>query len=106
FLDGDTASHRIVFPFNGTWTFQLLVTARSANGESGGFQANGVIKNVNGNTTFVGGGTTMAVPAIASDVAGWTVSAAIVNNALSVSVTGNSATNRWVARIHTAEVIY
>lgn len=104
FLDG--SSQRMVLPTNGTWSFDILVTVRGTNGQSGGFRTNGVIKVYNGTTTMVGGVNPITVPVIATDVGAWNVAVSADNThgALAVKVNGDSNTNRWVATVHTTEV--
>ena len=105
FLDGN--SDLLVMPANSTWSFEIMVSVRKANGDSGGFKANGVVKNVSGTITVQGG--TLTVPAIVTpDVGTWkvTVSADSVHHAMAVHVFGDSSTNRWVAAVRTTEVTY
>ena len=90
---------------NSTWTFDVLVTGRSSSGDSGGFRTNGVIKDVNGTLTLLGGPLSVAT---IHDEIGATVlmSADNTHRALVIKVNGNSATDRWVATVHTTETIY
>lgn len=104
FLDG--ASERMVLPSNGTWSWDVVVSVRETNGNSGGFHTNGVIKAYNGTITMVGGVNPINVPPIAADVSSWkvSVSADTSNGSLDVKVNGDTSTNRWVATVRTTEV--
>jgi hypothetical protein len=103
FLDG--ASKRMTVPVNTTWTFEILVVARSTAGEVAGYTINGLINGA-GNTTSLPGFT---VNTIYESDPNWgvSVSADDVNDALVIRATGNTGdTIRWVASIRTAEVRY
>jgi hypothetical protein len=110
-LDG--ASRRITVPLGGTWTFEVLVVGRSSSGTSAGYKICGVIEN-NPHPTIPGQGQCVLVGSTAiaferEDVPAWnaTVEADIDGEALVVRVFGQSGQNiRWVATVHTAEVIY
>jgi hypothetical protein len=110
FLDGQYGGNQqMLVPNNGTWMFDVMVVVRDANGNSAGFKTNGVVKNFSG-TTSLNGTTagTISIPAIYSDLAGWTasVSADNVNKSLKITVNGFNSTNRWVATVHTTEVLF
>jgi hypothetical protein len=102
FLDG--AGQRLTVATNSTWTFDVLVTGRTAGGNSAGYQIRGVIKNIGGVATIVGSPT---FTLLAEDVSAWDASVAALNQALSIRVNGfGGATIRWVATVRTAEVIF
>jgi hypothetical protein len=102
FLDG--ATQRLTVTNGATWTFHILVVARSSTGQSAGYEIKGLIENDGGTVAFVG------TPTYASweDVPAWTLAAQAdnVSKALVVKVTGAAGTNiRWVASVRTAEVL-
>ncbi len=105
FLDG--ASERMLVPTNGSWTFQIIIVARTTSGSSACFKAEGGIKNVGGTVSLIGAPT---VNQIASEIAGVTLPQIQANNtaqALAIRVTGpNGQRIRWVARVQTAELIF
>ena len=97
------AKHWSVYP-NRTWTFDILVTARSDSGQSAGYSIRGVIENVGGNTAIVG---TLSEEVLGEDDTTWgvTVEADNATNSLVINVTGAAGVNvRWVATVRTAEV--
>jgi hypothetical protein len=98
-LDGVGA--RMTIPTGQTWAYQLLVSARSTNGNSGGWKYEGLIKNVSGTTSMVG---TPLKTALAKDVAGWDVTLSATNSSLVIKGTGDSTKVRWVASVRTSEV--
>jgi hypothetical protein len=105
FLDG--LSERMVISTNSTWAYDILVTGRASNGNSGAYQLRGTIKNNAGTTTLVTG--TPAQLVLGEDIPTWdaTVVADNVHDALVVRVTGSAATSiRWVAKVTTVEVTY
>jgi hypothetical protein len=109
FLDGDAATQRVLIPSDGTWTFQVQVTARNASGGSAGFKADGVIQTVSGTTSLngVAGGQISATSLYqVSPSMGVTVLADDTHDALAIKVHGGSSTNRWVATVRTTEVRY
>jgi hypothetical protein len=100
-LDG--AGARMTVPNGATWTVEVFLVARNDAGSSAGWRFTGVIKNVGGNTDYVG------QTSLLRDDGGWdgkaTVDADDGNDALRVKVTGQAATNiRWVAAVRTVEV--
>lgn len=101
FLDG--VAERMKIPVGATWTFDLLITARSTNGNSSGWQVRGVIENVNGTVSKIG---SFPKTAIGEDVTAWAVdiNADDVNDCLSVKATGDTSAIRWVASVRTVEV--
>lgn len=103
FLDG--AAERMLVPTGGTWTFLVLVAARSSSGGSAGFRLEGVIKNVNGTVSLVGAPT---VTGLGSDITGLSnpqVAADNTNKALILRVTGVTGQRiKWVARVQTTEL--
>ncbi len=102
FLDG--LGQRITIPDGRTMTFQILVTARDISGNSAGYRFEGVIKNVGGTVSLVGGGPLTPVMT-KEDVSSWDarVVADDTNDALVIEVKGDSGV-RWVAAVRTAEV--
>jgi hypothetical protein len=104
FLNGST--ERMTLPPDSTWTFDILVAARSSGGSAAGYEIKGVIENQGGVTSFVGVPT---VTALGEQVAAWNadVEADNANDALAIKVTGAAATTiRWVATVRTVEVIF
>ena len=103
FLDG--SSRRMTLPGNATWSFDILVVGRRADGASAGYHFQGVIKNGTGTTQLVG---PVAKTVLGQDQ-GWdaSVQADDAMAALVVKVTGGAgATIRWVAASRTAEVAF
>lgn len=103
FLDGSGA--RMVLPANSTWAFDILVSGRAANGDSGAYHIRGAIKNTSGATSLVGS----LAKDVFENVSGWdaTVVADDTNDALEVKVTGAASTSiRWVTSVRAAEVLY
>lgn len=97
---------RINVPANSTWTYDILVTGRTAGGSSAGYQIRGVIENNAGTTALVGSPT---VTVLAEDVAAWDATVVADNSfdTLVVRVTGAAATTvRWVASVRTVEVTF
>lgn len=105
FLDGSGA--RMVIPSGGRWTFDILISAGTTNGNTAGYEIKGVLKNFSGTTSIVGANTTTTL-ANDAGAASWSVSAVAdnSNSALAVKVTGDSTTIRWVATVRTSEVVY
>jgi len=99
FLDGVGA--RMTIPTGQTWAYQLLVSARCTNGNSGGWKFEGLIKNVSGTTSMVG---TPLKTALAKDVTAWDVALSATNSSLVIKGTGDTAKVRWVASVRTSEV--
>ncbi|HEY5912659.1 MAG TPA: hypothetical protein VJA21_18820, partial [Verrucomicrobiae bacterium] len=102
FLEMNT-SQRMIVPANTTWTFQILVSARSSAGEAAGYTITGMIGRA-GDITYAPVYT--VTPIYESDAA-WnvTVAADDANDALVIWVTGNTGDDiRWVASVRTAEV--
>jgi hypothetical protein len=102
FLDG--SSRRLTIASGRTVTFDILVVARSYNGESAGYRIIGVIENVGGNTTLIG---TLSKTDLGEDDTDWdvTVGADDNNDALRIQVQGGTSdTVRWVATVRTVEV--
>lgn len=98
-------SQRITVGVNRVMTFEILVVARDINnGDSGGWTARGVIKNVGGAVSFVG---VPSVTLLAKNVGAWafTVQANDALDALRLLVTGVAGRSiRWVAYVRTVEV--
>jgi len=108
FLDGATATQRMIVPKGGKWAFDILVIASSSTGATAGYQIKGVIKNVASTTALVGLAVTTSLAADAG-TATWMVSAQADNadGALAIKVTGAAATTiRWVATVRAAELIF
>lgn len=108
FLDGATATQRLVIPNNSVVTFSIFVTARRTDATGGGASykfEGGIRKDATAaSTTFIG------IPAktvLGETNAVWdaNIVADTTNGALSISVTGEVAkTIRWVAAVNTVEV--
>jgi len=108
FLDGDAATQRMKIPAQGTWTFDILVAARTGTGNSAGYRLSGVVRNHLGATALVGA---PAKTVLAEDLAAWDVwvEADDANDALVIkAVTPGTALTptRWVATVRTTEVIF
>lgn len=104
FLDGST--ERLTLEDGQTFTFHILVVARSDSGQSAGYRIYGLVERVGATTSFVG---TPNVSALGEDVAAWNVAvlADNANEALIIRVTGSANTQiRWVASVRTAEVAW
>ena len=101
----DESLSRLTIASGRTMTFDILITARTAAGDSGGYRIAGVIENVSGVTALVG---TPVVTVLGEDVAAWDarVIAGDTNDALLIQVQGNGETIRWVAVVDTAEVAW
>ena len=108
FLDGVTATQRLVIPNNSVVTFSILVAGRrtDATGGGAGYRLEGVIRKdtTAASTTFVG---TPSRVVLGETNAGWNASvlADTTNGSLTVQVVGETAkTIRWVATVQTTEV--
>jgi hypothetical protein len=102
FLDG--ASQRLTVATDRVVTFDILVVARDAQGNSAGYSAQGVIENWGGATAFVG---TPTVTTLGEIVASWdvTLDDDDANDALVIQVEGSAIWDtRWVAVVRTVEV--
>lgn len=95
----------LTLPPTRTLTYDILVVGRSNAGESAGYYCWGVIENVGGTTTVLGGGPCME---LGQDDSNWDaqVVADDTHDALAVQVQGNGETIRWVATVRTAEVAW
>jgi hypothetical protein len=102
YLDGSTV--RLTLATGRTVTFDIVIAARSSDGESGGYHCWGVIERVGDATTLIGSECTNW----GEDDAAWSARAQgdDANDALLVQVLGNGETIRWVAMVRTAEVSY
>lgn len=104
------ASELITLPDNGTFTFDVLLTARRTDttGESAGYRFTGVIdRNTGAASTALVGSVTKTV--IAEDTAAWDADIQVdtTYGGFTVRVTGEAGkTIRWVAVVQTAEVAY
>lgn len=103
--DGRTASVKVTEtlfdPYYGPadMSFNALVTGRTVNGESAGYEIKGMIGR---NGILVGPPN---VTVLGADNASWNASAVATNGTLAISVTGTENTTiRWVASIRTVEV--
>lgn len=108
FLDGDAATQRLRIPAESTWTFDILVSARTDAGASAGYRVTGVIRNNAGATSLVG---TPIKTVLGEDIAIWDVfvEADNVNDALAVKAYGVGTPvvpTRWVATVRTTEVVF
>lgn len=108
FLDGATATQRIVVPNNSVWTFDILIAARrtDATGGGAGYRFLGVLRKdtTAGSITFIG---TPSKSVVGETNTAWNavISADTTNGSLKVEVTGEAAkTIRWVATVQTTEV--
>ena len=100
----DNVAARMTVTSGQSWTFNILVVARSTTGgNTAGYQVSGVIENNGGTTSLVGSASKTV---FGEDVAAWdiTVSADDTNDALVIKATGDNSTIRWVATVRTAEV--
>jgi len=103
FLDG--AGERMTIPSGQSWTYDILVVARSTTGgNSAGYQVLGVIENQRWHDILIGGGTKTV---LGETFRPWdiTVSADDTNDALVIKATGDTSTIRWVATVRTVEVV-
>jgi hypothetical protein len=93
----------MAIPVGATWTFDILVSARSSTGNSAGYRILGVIENNGGTTAIVGSAPTTT---IAEDISTWDVAVSADNtaDALVIKVTGDATNVRWVATVRTTEV--
>lgn len=104
FLDGK--SERVNIPDNSTWTFDILVTGRTADGSSAAYQIHGAIMRTEGATAFLG---TPTVNILGEHLPEWDASvlANVEENTLQVQVNGSgNSVIRWVASIRTVEVSF
>lgn len=104
FLDGDSAFEHITIAADRAFSFDILVVAKTANGQTAGYQLRGVIKNVGGTTSLVGAVTKNV---LGEDDSSWDVTARADNpaSALVVEATGAAFTTiRWVATVRIVKV--
>jgi len=105
YLDGSSSSRRLTVPLNSTWTFDILITARTQPGLSAGYQVRGLVENEAGCTTVRAASKTV----LYEDVASWDVAVEAdgADNHLIIRVTGSTGyTVRWVASVRTVEVTF
>jgi hypothetical protein len=109
FLDGATATQRMVLTNNSLWTFSIYVAGRrtDATGGGAGYRVDGVIRRdtTAGSTTLIGAVTKSV---LGETNAAWdvTVDADTTNGSLRVRVTGEAAkTIRWVASAEVVQVV-
>jgi hypothetical protein len=102
-----SGSGRITISNMRTLAFDILIVARSNNGESSGWRYQGVIKNNGGVTTFIG---TPTITILGEDDIVWDVDliADDVNNALVIKGFTNQSGDgvRFVATVRTVEVAW
>lgn len=102
FLDG--YNKRMTVPPNSTWTFDILIVARSRTGVSAGWQIRGVVENDGGGAAFVG---TPKTDLLGLEPAPWAATVNVVGDALVVTTLAFSDRPvRWVATVRTAETTY
>jgi hypothetical protein len=108
FIDGASASVRLVLPDDSTWAFDIMIVARrtNANDEGAVYKFEGAIDRNTGvaTTALVGAGGTKTV--IDEDTAAWdaAISADTTNGSLKIEVTGENTKNiNWVAFVRTVE---
>lgn len=108
YLDGVSATQRLVLPNNSLWTFDIMIAARrtDATGGGSGYRITGVIRRdaSAASTTFTG---TPSKQILGETNSNWdvAVTANTTNGALQIAVTGEAAkTIRWVATVMTIEV--
>jgi hypothetical protein len=104
----DQVARRLSVPFGSTWTFEILVTARSSTGASAGYKLCGVIENNSAaGGCFLIGPVDLAFEREERPAWSVVVEANDAADALIIRVIGESAmTIRWVACVRTTEVIY
>jgi hypothetical protein len=106
FLDG--VSQQMKLRRNSTWTFEVLVTGRSAVGAGAGFRLQGVIENQAGVVRLIE--DVVATPVMTkSELAGASATAQAddAHDALVIKVFTPAFTSaKWVAAVRTAEVIH
>lgn len=108
YLDGASATQRLVLATNSVYTFSILVAARrtDATGGGAGYRVEGAVRKdtTAGSTTIIG---TASKSILGETNVGWdvVVDADTTNGSLRVTVTGEAAkTIQWVATIQTSEV--
>lgn len=104
FLDGGTANQRMIVPDGATWTFNIMVVARSTTGASAMWEFKGMVETVGTITTVRYATPTQTF--IEGSATGWTASVP-TGGALVINVnsgTANNANVRWVASVRTTEV--
>jgi len=96
---------QIVVPSNAAFAFHgTIVAKQSGSANAAAWKVEGLIVNNGGTTTLTNSATT-----VISNTPSWSMalSADDTNDALAITVTGAASTDiRWVATIHTSEVIY
>jgi hypothetical protein len=103
FLDGATQRMRV--PPSGRWAFEVLIVAATPSGLSAGYSGRGVVENITGAATLVGGA--FNVPPIVEEDQGWGAIVDVSGDALTIRVIGaTSQAVRWVATVRTAELIF
>ena len=108
FLDGDTATQRMVLPNDTAWGFRILVTARRTDADDEGAVyefVGGIDRNATAGSTAIIGSVSKTV--VAENTASWdaNVNADTTNGSLRIQVNGTgTSTIRWVARVELTQV--
>jgi hypothetical protein len=102
YLDGLSGANVITMTAGRTMTFDILAVGRTEDGESAGYQIQGVIENVGGTIAFIG---TPTITILGEDDPVWNIRVTAVT-ALNIGVQGNGEEIRWVATVHAAEVAW
>ena len=109
FLDGVTATSRLVMQNNSVYTFQALISGRrtDATGGGAGYSISGVFrKDATAASTTLIGAVTKSILGETNTPWDATVVADTVNGSIKILVTGETTkTIRWVAAITTSEVV-
>jgi len=102
---GAGTNDQIVLPEDAAFTFHGTIVGKQSNSANvAAWEVKGVIVNSNNTTTLTNSATT-----VISNVPNWNMalSADDTNEALAITCTGAASTSiRWVASIHTNEIIY
>ncbi|NJP07144.1 MAG: hypothetical protein HC837_16755 [Chloroflexaceae bacterium] len=98
YLNGD--DQEIEVPTDTTITFEVLISARQDDGDSAGYECQGVVDNDSGTVTLIFDTCTELV----DEDTNLAVSLDVNGTNLQILVTNNAETTRWVAVVRTAEV--
>lgn len=101
-LDGGSDPEYLTIPNNTVWTFDILIAGRSSGGNVGSFHIVGAVKNNSGTVTI----PAFTKDVIYRDVSTWDTTVSINSGALSISVTGDNTSVRWVATVRAVEITY
>lgn len=108
FLDGVTATQRLVLPNNSLWTFSILIGARrtDATGGGSGYKLEGVVRKDASNATIAFVGTpSKSILGETNAALDCTITVDTTNGSLKISAVGLAATTyRWVATVLTTEI--